>query len=46
MKIFLGNWPLQLIKVIGSAIPPQDFNLFRPKGLLHKKIERLSYSAH
>ena len=45
MKGFPRNWPLQLVKVIGSAIPPLDFNLFGPEGLLHKNIERLSCSA-
>jgi len=46
MKTLLSNWPLQLVKVIGSAIPPLDFNLFGLDGLLRKKIERLSCSAH
>ena len=46
MKVLLSNLPLQLVKVIGSAIPPLDFNLFGPEGLLHKKIERLSGPAH
>jgi len=42
MKRLPSNWPLQLVKVTGSVIPPLDFNLFGPEGLLHKKIERLS----
>jgi len=41
MKRLSSRWPLQLVKVTGSAIPPLDFNLFGPEGLLHKKIERL-----
>ena len=27
MKRLSSNWPLQLVKVIGSAIPPLDFNI-------------------
>ena len=46
MKRLPSNWPLQLVKVIGSAIPPLDFNIFGPEGLLHKEIERLSCSTH
>ena len=45
MKSLLSYWPLQLVKGTGSAIPPLNFNLFGTEGLLHKKIERLFYSA-
>jgi len=46
MKRLQSNWPLQLIKVTESAIPPLDFNPFGPEQLLHKKIKRLSCLAH
>ena len=46
MKRLPSYWPLQLVKVIGSVIPPLDFNLFELEGSLHIKIERLFCSAH
>jgi len=45
MKIFPSYWPLHLVKVTGSDIPPLDFNLFGLEGLLHKMIKRLLCSA-
>ena len=45
MKRSPSYWPLQLVKGIGSAIPPLDFNLFGLEGSLHKKIERLFCST-
>jgi len=45
MKKLSSNWPLQLVKVTGSVIPPLDFNLFGLEGLLHKKIELLLFGS-
>jgi len=36
IKILSSYWPFQLIKVRGSAIPPINFNIFGPAGLLNK----------
>ena len=43
MKRLSRNWPLQLTKVIGSAIPHVYFKLFRPEGLSHENVQALVF---